>query len=115
MNNAVELSECNLPGMVDLGGMKGTRMRPRRIGKSATALATTAALLAEAGVKMASAGESGALAACLGNSSLMVFHSTVLIQIGAPAKQRKQSACPAMTTAGETADLSLLSNGSSNA
>ena len=33
---------------------------------------------------MASAGESGALAACFGNSSLMVFHSTVLMQIGAP-------------------------------
>ncbi len=87
MNNAVELSECNLPGMVDLGGMKGTRARPRRIGKSATAFAITAALLVDAGVKMASAGESGALAACLGNSSLMVFHNTVLIQIGAPAEQ----------------------------
>lgn len=57
----------------------------RRIGKAATALATRAALLAEEGVRMASAGDSGALAACLGNSSLMVFHSTVLMQIGASA------------------------------
>jgi len=72
--------------MRNLGGMKGTRARPRRIGKSATAFATTVALLVDAGVKMASAGESGALAACLGNSSLMVFHSTVLMQIGAPAE-----------------------------
>ena len=63
-------------------------MSPMRlIGKAATALATRAALLADDGVRMASAGDSGALAACLGNSSLMVFHSTVLIQIGAPAPQ----------------------------
>ena len=59
----------------------------RRMGKAATALATRAALLADEGVRMASAGDSGALAACLGNSSLIVFHSTVLMQIGAPAAQ----------------------------
>ena len=47
---------------------------------------------------MASAGESGALAACLGNSSLMVFQSTVLIQIGAPAIRCKASACSATTS-----------------
>lgn len=59
----------------------------RRMGSAATALATRAVLLADEGVRMASAGDSGALAACLGNSSLMVFHSTVLMQIGAPAHQ----------------------------
>lgn len=57
----------------------------RRMGSAATAFATRAVLLADEGVRMASAGDSGALAACLGNSSLMVFHSTVLMQIGAPA------------------------------
>ena len=58
----------------------------RRMGNAAaTALATRAALLTDEGVSMASAGDSGALAACLGNNSLMVFHSTVLMQIGAPA------------------------------
>ena len=70
----------------DLGGLKGAWMSPMRcMGKAATALATRAALLADEGVRMASAGDSGALAACLGNNSLMVFHSTVLMQIGAPA------------------------------
>lgn len=70
----------------DLGGLNGAKMcPPRRMGRAATALATIAAFLADDGVRMASAGDSGALAACLGNRSLIVFHSTVLMQMGAPA------------------------------
>ena len=61
------------------------------VGKAFTALATITVLLAEAGVRIASAGDSGALAACFGNSSLIVFHSTVLMQIGEPTAKPEMS------------------------
>lgn len=81
------------------------------MGSAATALATRAALLADEGVRMASAGESGALAACLGNSSLMVFHSTVLMQMGASAHHSAMSAALLASLTSSPLPLLLVATG----
>ena len=75
--------------MSDLGGLNGAWIRASlRMGKAATALASAAVSYRDVDVMMASAGDSGALAACVGNSSLIVFHSTVLMQMGAPTESQ---------------------------